>query len=403
VAILPAYGEWHLSNPLFSANPPFAVLSVDFLRRTGTARYLHNTTDLSTVTRLAPDKFGAKYAVGASRGLFEAQIDNDQLLAMKFIGSVNTTCTARPVEGRIFGMVRVVSAMSNAEKLGEAMRRALPLLPADVAAQVEALLTPESLAIMAGVTVVWGVSHFFGVGEVADAILLVVGAAVLGATAVDVARDLMGFVQNALGAKSEADLDKAAAHFAQAVIKGGITVIMAILLHRGAKATQEQLNARFARGAPPRPAIGPRVPGTAGTARLPPQLEPLRDPIAAARAATADCEGQAMALEKSLGGGRVPGVERVGVNPHGMTTAGGEVIDHAWANVRMGGVDYVLDTSAAQYIEGSPFCSTAPLVQPQQIIGAGLADAVETGVFTRQQHQTFLSLLQRSLVRRRPF
>ncbi len=398
MAILPAYGEWHLSNNLFSPDPPFAVLTIDFIRKCGRARYLQTTTDLNTVAVLASKKFGAKYRMGLNFGLFEAEIYDDQTLTMKFIGSVRTECRARPVEGRILGMVRVVAAMSNAEKLGEAMRRALPLLPADVAAQVSAMLTPEALATMATITAVWGVSHFFGVGEVADAILLVAGAAILGTSAVDVARDLLGFVQNALGALSEADLDKAAEHFARAVVKGGLTIVMALLLRRGARATQERLDARFGArpGAASGPTPGPRVPGAATTGRLPPQLEPLRDPIAAARAATTDCEGQAMALESSLS--RVPGVERVAVNPGGMHTAAGQTIDHCWANVRMGGVDYVLDTSAAQYIEGSAYCTTAPLLKPAQVIGAGLAEAAETGVFTRAQHQTFLSLLRGSTV-----
>lgn len=397
MAILPAYGEWHLSNNLFSPDPPFAVLTIDFMRKCGRARYLQTTTDLNTVTVLASNKFGAKYRMGMNFGLFEAEIYNDQTLTVKFIGSVRTECTARPVEGRILGMVRVVAAMSNAEKLGEAMRRALPLLPADVAAQVSAMLTPEALATMAAITAVWGVSHFFGVGEVADAILLVAGAAILGTSAVDVARDLIGFVQNALGALSEADLDRAAEHFARAVIKGGLTVVMALLLRRGARATQERLDARFGSGPrAPGPAPGPRVPGAATTGRLPSHLEPLRDPIAAARAATADCEGQAMALESSLS--RVPAVERVAINPGGIHTAAGQSIDHCWANVRIGGVDYVLDTSAAQYIEGSAYCTTAPLLRPAQVIGAGLAEVVETGVFTRAQHQTFLSLLRASVV-----
>ena len=32
---LPDYGEWHLSNPLFGSNPPFAILQVDLRNQTG--------------------------------------------------------------------------------------------------------------------------------------------------------------------------------------------------------------------------------------------------------------------------------------------------------------------------------------------------------------------------------
>lgn len=386
MALLPAYGEWHLTNPLFGPNPPFAVLTVDFLRRRGTARYLHNTTELISVVRLAPDRFGATYALGATRGLFEAQIDNNQLLAMTFIGAVRTECTARPIEGRIFGIVRVVSEMSNAEKLFEAMKRAGPLLPAETAALLAPMLTQEALAIMSSVTVVWLVSHLFGVGEVVDVILLLAGSAILGTAVVDTAREFVAFVEGAIGGQSEADLDEAARHFAAAVLKGGLTVVMALVLRGGAKSTQDRLRAKAAAKASPA-ATGPRVPGGPVNPRLPPHLEPLKNPIAAARAATADCEGQAALLTESVPGTR----------PYdwGGRTAAGQIINHTWAVTEVNGVTYLLDTSAAQYIAGSPYCTTAPLVQPTQIVGAGLAEAVETGIFTQAQHDLFLALIQR--------
>ena len=47
-----------------------------------------------------------------------------------------------------------VSTLSDSEKIGEAMRRALPLLPASARQQIERILTPEALAVVAGVLVV---------------------------------------------------------------------------------------------------------------------------------------------------------------------------------------------------------------------------------------------------------
>jgi hypothetical protein len=44
--------------------------------------------------------------------------------------------------------------------------------PAEGRAVVEALLKPETLAIIAGTLVVWAGSHFLGVGEIVDVILL---------------------------------------------------------------------------------------------------------------------------------------------------------------------------------------------------------------------------------------
>lgn len=127
---------------------------------------------------------------------------------------------------------KAVSSMSNAEKIGEAIRRAIPLLPADVREEVEALLTPQALSIMAGVLVLWVVSHFFGVGEVADVILIVVGVVALGGVAVQAAEELYNFGSTAINAKNEQDLDRAAKHFSEAVSLIGIQAVMAILLKK---------------------------------------------------------------------------------------------------------------------------------------------------------------------------
>ena len=67
-----------------------------------------------------------------------------------------------------------VALMTSDERVAEAMRRSAPLLPAAARNQVLALLEPSSTAIMAGTLVVWAGSHFFGVAEIVDVILLVV-------------------------------------------------------------------------------------------------------------------------------------------------------------------------------------------------------------------------------------
>jgi hypothetical protein len=67
-----------------------------------------------------------------------------------------------------------VAQMSGVDKVGEAMRRSLPHLPSEARATIQLMLRPESLAIVAGTVVVWAGSHFFGVGEIVDVILLAV-------------------------------------------------------------------------------------------------------------------------------------------------------------------------------------------------------------------------------------
>jgi hypothetical protein len=85
------------------------------------------------------------------------------------------------------------------------------------------------------------VSHFFGVGEIADVIMLCVGGAFLGKAAIDVAGDLKDFVDLALGAKKPEDLDRSAEHFAKAVAAVGVNVITAVLLHKASGKVKARL------------------------------------------------------------------------------------------------------------------------------------------------------------------
>jgi len=94
---LPLSGEWHLSNPVFHSNPPFALLRVDLLNLIGTVRYLQTTTALTGITQTAPDTFTASYTMGKDKGSFTATCNDDGTLNLTFTGTVTTSCLARPV------------------------------------------------------------------------------------------------------------------------------------------------------------------------------------------------------------------------------------------------------------------------------------------------------------------
>jgi hypothetical protein len=141
------------------------------------------------------------------------------------------------------------NAMSPKDKVGEAMRRSISILPADAGQVVSLMLQPESLAILTGTLVVWAGSHFFGVGEIVDAVLLVVGAFTLGFGVFDGAKELYDFATIATKAQSDQELDVASKHFARAVTVLGMAAIQAVLL-RG------QAQTIFARG---RPQVYPRI------------------------------------------------------------------------------------------------------------------------------------------------
>jgi hypothetical protein len=123
-----------------------------------------------------------------------------------------------------------------AQKLEEALKRSLPKLGPEARAQVSALLTKETLAVMAGVLVAWVLSHAVGIGEVIDIVIVAVGAIGLGWTVFQGVDELYEFAMGTYRASTTRDLDTAAEHFARAVSILGIQAVLAVLL-RGAPKT----------------------------------------------------------------------------------------------------------------------------------------------------------------------
>src|SRR6185369_15129104 len=120
----PAYGEWLLSQPkspvghnasgfYHKAEPPFAVLSVNFRTRSGTVRALQNTVPISGIQlRQTADgpKFSANYTMGANSGRFEATVFARYELEIDFTGTAVTNVNAHPQ--RIDGGDTDVSSLS---------------------------------------------------------------------------------------------------------------------------------------------------------------------------------------------------------------------------------------------------------------------------------------------------
>ena len=73
-----------------------------------------------------------------------------------------------------------VATMSFADRLGVVFDRCLPRLAPDVRNQFAQMMTPQSLAIIAGVLTAWVASHAVGVGELVDVILSVGGVLSIG-------------------------------------------------------------------------------------------------------------------------------------------------------------------------------------------------------------------------------
>ena len=148
-----------------------------------------------------------------------------------------------------------VATMSVTDRLKEVLTRSKKNFGPDVGAAIDSLLSPTNLAILAGTLALWAGSHFFGVGEIVDVLLLVVGAFTIGWSIGDVARDVYTFADCTINCRTDADLDKAAQAFSHAVVLAGVTVIMALLLRRSVKEIQ------VTRGATVADAMRPRSPG----------------------------------------------------------------------------------------------------------------------------------------------
>ena len=121
------------------------------------------------------------------------------------------------------------------ERVAEAMRRSIPLLPTEAGNAVQALISPESLLVITGTLTLWAGAHFFGVGEIADIILLIIGGLFLGKGIIDLAEELWHFANLTILGSTDREIDEAAKHFANAVILAGVDIIGAILLRKSIK------------------------------------------------------------------------------------------------------------------------------------------------------------------------
>lgn len=141
-----------------------------------------------------------------------------------------------------------IAGMSDAERVGEGIKRGVSRLAPAIEAQLQALVTPQALAVAAGFFVAWLVSHAVGIGFVIDAILMGVGVSAVGLAAFSGVDELIKFGYGAMGARNNRDMDGAAAHFATAVSILGVQAIVALLLRR---APQTFRGGRVQVGPPP--------------------------------------------------------------------------------------------------------------------------------------------------------
>lgn len=122
-------------------------------------------------------------------------------------------------------------------KVEAAVRSAAQRLPGNVGNALLQLVEPQALATMLGVLTLWSGSHFLGVGEIADVVLLTLGWLAVGGAVFEAASNLYNFATKALSASSNDDIQAAGAHLATAVTLLGVQTALALLTRSGPKTT----------------------------------------------------------------------------------------------------------------------------------------------------------------------
>ena len=189
--------------------------------------------------------------LGAGADLGRVQAQRQQALAVVYL-------LAKGAEPRQLPALPAPStpsappAATLAQNLVEVIKRSQSFLSAELWAQVQALLTPTSIAVMTGVFAAWAVGHAVGVGVVADLVLAALGAAFLGWNAIRAARLLYGVINQAMPPAKDEALTAAAKDFAELVVLVGVDVVTAIFLGKAFKKARSRLERSPGRVGPER-------------------------------------------------------------------------------------------------------------------------------------------------------
>ncbi|MFO0578946.1 MAG: hypothetical protein U1A78_33500 [Polyangia bacterium] len=148
---------------------------------------------------------------------------------------------------------RITSAAKHlsaaAARFAVSVVRSVPHLPEATWQEVKRLLTVDALWSLCLVLAGWLIATVVGglIALAVNALLVVYGLVELWKPISEVAGDLKAWALAAYQAHSDAELDAAAVHFAEALSKGGITVLEVVVTHRVFRAVEGRLRQRFPR------------------------------------------------------------------------------------------------------------------------------------------------------------
>jgi hypothetical protein len=168
------------------------------------------------------------------RARLPGPMDTDSWGICRLDGTVSVTRMAIPAPLGSHGGVGDVAGMDLEDRFIEVLKRTAPLLPGDIQEQFLALLAPKNLLIMAGTLAAWAASHYFGIGEIIDLLLLIGGFVALGYQVFSAASDFATAIKLTGNAQSSHDLDQAAQYMAKFVAVVGVAIFTALVM-KGAK------------------------------------------------------------------------------------------------------------------------------------------------------------------------
>ncbi|MEA3002764.1 MAG: hypothetical protein QOH81_1552 [Sphingomonadales bacterium] len=122
-----------------------------------------------------------------------------------------------------------VSEWSTGEKIEEALRRAIRLVPGEVGNSIAAMLSPEAIATTIGMLVALAVANVMGVGVVLDAALAAYAFYAAGMAGMRALAEFAGATGGLMDAHDEKDIDRAAQVYAQAFVVLGTAFLQRFL------------------------------------------------------------------------------------------------------------------------------------------------------------------------------
>ena len=135
-------------------------------------------------------------------------------------GGLNDSNPSRPMN------TPTLSDLSGVSKLMEVILRMVPKLPRETQAAFKQLISPQALKILAGTFAAWALSHAIGIGEAIDVILLGIGYALIGASAIEGCELVYEGTSAAVSAKDDRTLDAAADKLARGITILGVNTLL---------------------------------------------------------------------------------------------------------------------------------------------------------------------------------